>query len=63
MDKLTLSVAEAADALGLGQTLVRELIDRGELPAVRVSRRVLVPVRGLRDYLDRLESEQVAGQR
>jgi excisionase family DNA binding protein len=62
MDALTVSVAEAAEALGIGETLARELIERGELPSVRVSRRVLVPVQGLRDYVAGLATEQVAGQ-
>lgn len=62
MEVLSISVAEAAEALGIGETLTRELIERGELPAVRVARRVIVPVDGLRRYLDRLASEQVAGQ-
>jgi excisionase family DNA binding protein len=62
MEILTVSVAEAAEALGIGETLTRELIEQGELPAVRVARRVLVPVDGLRGYLDRLASEQGAGQ-
>ena len=33
-----LSVAECAALLGVGHKLVRSLIDRGELPALRVGR-------------------------
>lgn len=62
MEKLTVSVAETATALGISETLVRELIASGELPAVRAGKRVLVPVQGLRDYSAGLETEQVAGQ-
>jgi excisionase family DNA binding protein len=59
MEVLALSVAEAAEALGLGETLTRELIARGALPAVRVGKRVLVPADKLRAYLERLATEQV----
>ncbi len=60
MEQIAMSVAEAAEALSLGQTLTRELIANGDLPAVRVSRRVLVPVQGLRDFVAGLATDQVA---
>ena len=60
METLAVSVAQAAKSLGIGEGLTRELIGRGELPVVRVGRRVLVPVDGLREYLERLAGEQAA---
>ena len=42
-DRLTSSVEEAAAALGIGRRLAYEAIARGELPAIRVGRRLLVP--------------------
>ena len=47
---LTVSVTEAARLLGIGRTLAYDLVTRGELPAVRLGRRVLIP----RHAIDRL---------
>ncbi|MEO7443050.1 MAG: excisionase family DNA-binding protein [Acidimicrobiales bacterium] len=46
-DRLTLSVAEAAEALGVSDDLVYELTERGELPCLRVGRRKLIPRRAV----------------
>lgn len=45
--RLTLSVREAAEVLGISAELVYEQAKRDELPTVRVGRRVRVPVRPL----------------
>lgn len=45
--RLTLSVREAAEVLGISAELVYEQAKRDELPSVRVGRRVRVPVRPL----------------
>ena len=42
-DKLTLSVDEAARLLGISSGLAYELVRKGELAAVRLGRRILVP--------------------
>jgi|HubBroStandDraft_1064217.scaffolds.fasta_scaffold1584354_1 excisionase family DNA binding protein len=42
--RLTLSVPEAARVLGISRALAYELVARGELPAVHLGRRVVVPV-------------------
>ena len=44
---LTMSVTAAARALGISRGLAYELVHRGELPAVRLGRRLLVPVAAL----------------
>jgi excisionase family DNA binding protein len=41
--KLTLSVAEAARMLGISAGLAYQLVHRGELAAIRLGRRILVP--------------------
>lgn len=38
-----LSVSEAADALGISASLAYRLVGRGELPSVRLGRRLVVP--------------------
>lgn len=45
--RLTLSVREAAEILGISAELVYDRAKRDELPTVRVGRRVRVPVRPL----------------
>ena len=52
-DRLTLSVAEVAERLGVHPSFVRRLIQDGRIPSVRLGRRVLVPVRGLEEVLRR----------
>lgn len=42
-DRLVYSVPEAAEALGVSAWLAYRLIARGELPAIRLGRRVVVP--------------------
>lgn len=45
--RMTISVDETADLLGISRWLAYDQIQRGELPAVRVGRRLRVPVRPL----------------
>lgn len=45
--RLAVSVAEAASLLGISRSFAYELARRGELPAVRLGRRLVVPVIGL----------------
>src|SRR5437867_10769005 len=51
MDKLLVTVEEAADALGIGRSLMFELIGSGEVQSLKLGRRRLVPVTALRDWL------------
>lgn len=45
--QLVLSVAEVADLLGISKDLVYDLVARGELPSLRLGRRIVVPRRAL----------------
>jgi excisionase family DNA binding protein len=47
-----LSVEQAADALGLGRTLVYQEISRGRLRSVRIGRRRLIPASAIDEYAD-----------
>lgn len=49
-ERRTMSVEEAALALGIGRTTAYMAIRRGELPCLRIGRRVVVP----RDAIERL---------
>jgi len=42
-ERLTLSVEEAARLLGIGRNLCYERVKTGEIPAIKIGRRLLVP--------------------
>jgi excisionase family DNA binding protein len=42
-DRLTYSITEVAEMLGISRSMAYEGVHRGEIPAVRIGRRVLVP--------------------
>jgi excisionase family DNA binding protein len=50
-ERKTLSVKEAAKVLGVGVNQAYEAIHRGEIPAVRIGKRILVPVAALEQKL------------
>ena len=52
-DKMALSVPEAAKLLGIGKNLAYEAVQRGEIPSIKVGRRLLVP----RAALERMLTE------
>jgi len=47
----TISVQEAARRLGIGKDLAYQAAESGELPTVRIGRRILVPVAALEAML------------
>jgi len=53
MDKgrLTVAVPEAARMLGISRSLAYELVARGELPSVRLGRRIVIPTRAIEELL------------
>jgi len=58
IDRLAVSVAEAAKLLGLSERHTRTMISRGEIPSKRIGRRVVIPVDALRDILRRNDGAQ-----
>lgn len=54
----TMTVDEAAKCLGVSRTLAYEMVHRGELPSLKLGRRIVVPVPALERMLgiDTLES-------
>lgn len=42
-DRLALTVTEAGSLLGISRALAYELVARGELPSIRLGRRLVVP--------------------
>lgn len=49
--RLTLSVEEAAEMLGISRAFAYRLVKKDELPTVRLGRRVVVPRRALETML------------
>jgi len=51
-ERLTLTVEETAKALGIGRQLAYERVRTGEIPAIKIGRRILVPRSALEKLLD-----------
>lgn len=45
------TVSEAADVLGISRTLAYDLVAKGQLPAIRLGRRIVVPAQALHALL------------
>lgn len=57
-DRLTLSIEEAAYMLGIGRGLAYELARTGQIPVLRLGRRMLVP----RQQLEAMLAGEATGQ-
>jgi len=51
MEKRTYSIPEAAKVLGIGRTAAYEAARTGEIPTIRIGKRILVPVAALERLL------------
>jgi excisionase family DNA binding protein len=52
---LTVTTAEAARLLGISRNLAYEAARRGEIPTIRIGRRILVPIAALERLLSERE--------
>ncbi len=50
-ERILLTIPEAAERLGVGKTLVWQMVARNELPSVRLGRLVRVPVPALDEWI------------
>lgn len=50
-EKLVLTVEQAAEILGISRPTAYQAIERGEIPHIRIGRRILVPVAALEKLL------------
>jgi len=57
-EKLTLTVDETAKCLGIGRNSAYEAIARGEIPVVKVGKRLLVPKAALEMLLSAGQSKK-----
>ena len=58
INPLLLSIPQAAQKLGLSESCTRQMAYTGEIPAIRVRRRLLVPVRQLEQWIDQQYQQQ-----
>jgi excisionase family DNA binding protein len=49
--RLTVTVTAAAELLGISRSLAYELVASGELPSVRLGRRIVIPVAAIEAVL------------
>ena len=56
--KLAYTLDEAASAVGIGKTSLRELISEGELVSLKLKGRVLIRRQRLEELLLRMEQQQ-----
>jgi excisionase family DNA binding protein len=50
-ERLTLTVEEAAEILGIGRSLCYELVRRGEIPSLRLGGRWVIPRKAIEEML------------
>lgn len=50
--RATMTVADAAEVLGISRSTAYELVRSGSLPALRLGRRIVVPTHALSDLLN-----------
>ena len=51
-ERLTLSVSEAAKVLGIGRNLCYDRIKTGEIPVIKIGKRLLIPRHALHKMLE-----------
>lgn len=56
--RLTLTIPEACHALGIGETMLRQMMRTGQLPTLKIGRRVLIP----RQAVEQLVAEACIGR-
>jgi len=52
-ERLTLTIEETAKLLGIGRQLAYNRVKTGEIPVIKIGRRLLVPRRALEKLLER----------
>jgi len=62
MEKLLLKPSEVTQVLGIGRSLVYELIARKEIPSVRIGRCIRVPAESLQRWLKDQEAQRQDGE-
>ena len=62
MERMLLKLSEVAQMLGLGRSLVYELIAQGQIPSVRLGRCIRVPSESLQQWIKEKETAKTETQ-
>lgn len=62
MDKMLLSVPEAAEVIGVGRSVLYELLRDARLSSVTVGRRRLIPRASLIEFVTDLQRQSTVGE-
>lgn len=62
-ERLTLTVEEAAKMLGIGRNLCYERVKTGDLPSIKIGRRILIPRRALEKFLEQAGKDKGGPQK
>ncbi len=57
MEKLSYSVMEAAKLIGISKSNLYRLINQGEIPFIRLGKRILIPKKKFEDLFDCLNDK------
>ena len=57
LEKAAYSISETARSIGIGRSMIYELIKEGRLRTVKIGRRTLVPAPAISELLDSLAGE------
>lgn len=60
MSDLTVSVAEAAERVGVSDWLIYRLIQQGNFPHRRLGRRIVIPVHALERWIDQTDHTPIS---
>ena len=52
MEKMTMTVQEIQEALGVGRNVAYNLVNRADFPALRVGRKIIIPRAAFLRWLD-----------
>lgn len=58
---LLLSIPKAALKLGISESCARQMAYNGEIPVIRIRRRLLVPVKALEEWIENQLEDQAHG--
>jgi excisionase family DNA binding protein len=59
IEKITYSVEEACQAMGIGRSLFYEFVARSDIPAIKLGRRTLIKGEDLKRYIDSLPKAKI----
>lgn len=58
MERKLLKATEVAQIMGIGRSLVYELIAQGQIPSIRLGRCIRIPVEALQKWIEEQEKQK-----